>query len=58
MKRFLPMILALSVSAIAVAMTLIVFRPRLPAIRDAAGELRHKVGEVIEEITELEEADR
>jgi hypothetical protein len=58
MKRFLPVMLALSFSAIAVALTLFVVRPRIQSIRVATGDLRDKVDEVIEEITEPKEGAR
>ena len=58
MKRFLPVMLALSFSAIAVALTLFVVRPRIQSIRVATGGLRDKVDEVIEEITEPKEGAR
>lgn len=58
MKRYLPVMLALAFSALAVAVALFVFRPGLGFARGAAEELRHKVDEVIEEVTEREEADR
>jgi hypothetical protein len=59
MKRFLPVMFALSFSAIAIAVLLFVFRPRMESVRVATGELRHKVEEVIEEIADREEeADR
>jgi hypothetical protein len=57
MKRFMPVLLALSFSVIAVAVMLFVVRPRAQVFRDAAGELRHKIDEVIEEVTENEEGD-
>ena len=58
MKRFLPVMLALSFSAIAVALTLFVVRPRIQSIRVATDGLRDKVDEVIEEITEPKEGAR
>jgi hypothetical protein len=57
MKRFLPVVLALSFSAIAVALTMFVFRPRIQLFRDVAGELRHKLDEAIEDGIEGKEAD-
>ena len=58
MKRFLPVMLALSFSAIAVALTLFVVRSRIQSIRVATDGLRDKVDEVIEEITEPKEGAR
>ena len=58
MKRFLPVLLALSFSAIAVAAMFLVFRLRTPAFRAATESIREKVDEVIEEITEREEDER
>ena len=52
MKRFLPMMLALSFSAIAVALMLFVFRPRIQSIRVSKGGLREKLEEVVEEVVE------
>src|SRR4029079_14174255 len=42
MKRFLPIMLALSFSVIAVALTLFVVRPRIQSIRITTGGLRDK----------------
>ena len=47
MRRFLPFVLALVFTALAVGLTLTVVRPGI----------RHKLAEVIEEITEREEED-
>jgi hypothetical protein len=47
MRRFLPFVFALAFTTLAVAFTLVVIRPGM----------RHKLAEVIEEITEREEED-
>jgi hypothetical protein len=57
MKRFMPVILALSFTAIAVAFALFVIRPRIEP-GQIPGGLRRKLGEAIEAVTEPEEADR
>lgn len=58
MKRYLPVMFAVAFSALAMAIAVFVLRPGLPGLRGAAAELRHKVDEVIEEVTEREEAAR
>jgi len=57
MKRFPAVILALAFSAAAMAVMFFVVRPNVPFLRARTEGLRHKLGEVIEEITELEEGD-
>jgi hypothetical protein len=58
MKRFLPVLLALSFSAIALAAMVVLVRPRMTAIRATTDGLRHKLDEAIETVGEREEADR
>ena len=55
MKRFLPVIFALAFTTFAVAFTLLVVRPGVRSIRARGEELRDKLADVIEEITDQEE---
>ena len=58
MKRFLPLVLALAFTSFAVVFTLFVVRPGIRSIRPSLEGWRHKVDEVIDELTEREEDDR
>lgn len=58
MNRFLPLLLALAFSAFAVALALFVVRPRMDTLRVATGDWRHRLDEVIEEVTDRKEEDR
>jgi hypothetical protein len=58
MKRFLPIIFALAFTAFAVGFTLLVARPGIRLIRARGENLEHKLADVIDEITDREEAER
>jgi hypothetical protein len=58
MNRFLPVIFALALTALAVGFTLLVARPGIRSIRARGEDVQHKLADVIEEIADRKEAER
>ena len=58
MKRFLPVVFALTFTALALGLTLFVVRPGIRSIRARGEDLQHELADVIDEITDPAEAER